>query len=161
MNYIIDGFNLGFKIDHIAQNIKKGQTDLAIKQIIRFVLSKIKSPGKKIIVFDGREQSGQSHQQMAGIKLIFSRKPQTADDIIRDFIRKTKNIENWFVVSSDNEIIFTAQDLGAKAIKSDQFLKQSAAAKKNKTHIQDKKSNPENVDVDYWKKLFEAGNDSE
>jgi predicted RNA-binding protein with PIN domain len=158
LNYIIDGFNLAFKITNIAPKLRKGQIDLAIKQLTQFVKSRIKnSKSKIIIVFDGRDNHGQSVTQLAGIKLLFSRKPQTADDIIRDFIRKTQNIEKWYVVSSDNEIIFTAQDHGAKAMKSDDFLKQTFTAKKNKNPISHEKSNPENIDVEYWRKLFEAG----
>jgi len=96
--------------------------------------------------------------KIPGIKLLFSQKPQTADDIIRDFIRKTTNIENWFVVSSDNEIRFTAQDHGAKALKSTDFLKQTFAQKKIENQMSQKKTNPDNVDVEYWRKLFESGN---
>ncbi len=159
MNYIIDGFNLAFKISSIAPNIKKGQIDLAIKQLTHFVRSKIKnSKSKVIIVFDGRDFAGHSKSKLAGINLIFSRKPQTADDIIRNFIRTTPNIENWCVVSSDNEIIFTAQDHGAKALKSSEFLKQSFATKKNENNISKNKSNPDNVDIEYWRNLFETGN---
>ena len=159
MNYIIDGYNLAFKISAIAPNLKKGQTDLAIKQLTQFVRSRIKNRKNKIIiVFDGRNMQGQLQSQISGIKLMFSHKPQTADDIIRDFIRKTPNIENWYVVSSDNEIIFTAQDHGAKTLKSTEFLKQTFAGKKSENQLSNKKTNPENIDVEYWRKLFESGN---
>ena len=159
MNYIIDGFNLAFKIPNIAQNLIKGQTGLAIKQLTHFVQNKIKnSKSKIIIVFDGRGPHGQTQTQASGIELIFSHKPQTADDIIRDFIRQTDKIGNWSVVSSDNEIIFTAQDHGAKVIKSDEFLKKELVSWKNKNQVRDNKTNPENVDVEYWRKLFESGN---
>jgi len=159
MNYIIDGFNLAFKIVGIAPTLRNGQTDLAIKQLTQFVKSKLKSnKGKIIIVFDGRDLHRQTIPSIPGIKLLFSQKPQTADDIIRDFIRKTTNIENWFVVSSDNEIRFTAQDHGAKALKSTDFLKQTFAQKKIENQMSQKKTNPDNVDVEYWRKLSESGN---
>jgi predicted RNA-binding protein with PIN domain len=159
MNYIIDGYNLGFKISTIEPVLKRGQTDLAIKQISQYVKNKLSTQrGRVIIVFDGRDFHGKAISQLAGIKLIFSRKPQTADDIIRKFIRETTQVENWTVVSSDNEIRFTAQDHGAKVLKSSEFTGKSFSKGKRGKPIPNNKTNPENVDIEYWQKLFEEGN---
>ncbi len=158
MNFIIDGFNLGFKINAIAPVLKSGQTDLAIKQIAQYVKKKLfTQSGRIIIVFDGRDFHGQAISQIAGIKLIFSRKPQTADDIIRKFIRETAQTRNWTVVSSDNEIRFTAQDHGAKVLKSTEFIGKTFAKRKQGKSISNNKTNPENVDIEYWQKLFAEG----
>ena len=159
MNYIIDGFNLAFKIESIAQSIKIGDTNKAIKQLIFFVQSRLSGKNSKIIiVFDGQDNNQPKKTSYNGASILFSKKPQTADDIIRDFIRKTHQIKNWIVISSDNEIIYTAKDHGAKTMKSVDFIKiQKTNSAKNDLSIEKEKSDPENIDVDYWRKIFNSG----
>jgi len=156
MNYIIDGYNLAFKIAPIAQTIKSGNTDKAIRQLTNYVSQKLNSKNTRIIiVFDGKHNDGNNTITVPGAKLMFSKKPQTADDIIRNFVRTTNNIKLWTIVSSDNEIIYTAQDHGAQTLKSHDFIR--ITSKKKTTPMDSKeKNNPQNVDIDYWKKMFDA-----
>lgn len=163
MNYIVDGYNLAFKIEQSSQNIKDGQTALVIKQVVHFVKSGIKDQrSKTIIVFDGKETNQPSKTSYFGVTLLFSKKPQTADDIIRNFIRNTKNIDKWTVVSSDNEILFTAQDLGAHTLKATDFIRMRNKLLQGKQKLSGNfnKQNPQNIDVEYWRKLFNSGNNS-
>ena len=156
MNYIIDGFNLAFKIKHIVPNLKLGKIDLAIDQLIQYLKSKLTKSGSKIIVvLDGQKYSSQSYPGRAGIKIIFSKKPQTADDIIREFIRSSANISKWCVISSDNEILYTAKDHGAQTMKSGDFLQ------KSRIDVQpdSQKNDPQNIDIEYWRGLFNAKKD--
>lgn len=159
MNYIIDGFNLAFKIESIAKSIKNGDTNKAIKQLIYFVQSRLNSKGSKvIIVFDGQENHQSKKSSFNGASILFSTKPQTADDIIRDFIRKTSHIKKWTVISSDNEILFTAKDHGANTMKSVDFINmRKKNGNKNNSSIEKEKNNPENIDVEYWQEIFNSG----
>ena len=154
MNYIIDGYNLGFKINSIATHIKSGNLDLAIQKLTQFVRTCIKDPKSKVlIVLDGQDSFNPKSINKAGIKLVFSKKPQTADDIIRDFIRKTKQLKNWCIVSSDNEIIYTAKDHGARTMKSIEFTNLKKKSKSLSEQYK-KKTNPQNIDLDYWRSVF-------
>ena len=163
MNYIIDGYNLAFVTDTISQTLKKGDTEIAIKQLIHYVRSVVnKKNSKVIIVFDGPNDSQPKKLREGSVDILFSKKPQTADDIIRTFIRKTANKSKWTVVSSDNEIIFTAEDHGVNTMKSSQFkdLKIKQAKSKKSLGIENK-SNPNNIDVNYWKEIFNSGKNNE
>ena len=155
-NYIIDGYNLGFKISSIAKWISAGETENAIQLIRNYVMSRLGQKADQIIlVFDGKTGNPAGNPKHGKIKILFSKKPQTADDIIRQFIRSQKNTSQWIVVSSDSEIRFTAEDMGAKAMTSENLiasLKQNR--NKSQTKINNEKYQPENVDVNYWLDKF-------
>ncbi len=160
---LVDGYNLAHKHPEISLWLKKGDTEKTIQLLISWLQS---GPGRKhskiILVFDGKRGNFNRQHYSSNIKLIFSKKPQTADDIIRDFIRNAENPSDWTVVSSDNEIIYTSQDHGAHTIKSETFLDQYSRNPKSKNkrpNNSTEKYNPENIDVDYWLKQF--GDDKE
>jgi len=155
-NYIIDAFNLGFKIPIIAQWISKGEIDRAIQLIINHINANLSTKAKKIImVFDGKHGNPNQTWSHKKIQIKFSKKPQTADDIIRNFIRNQNNACDWIVVSSDNEIRNTARAMGAKIISSDDLASINREEKNHKKPMeQNEKYNPQTVDVDYWLKQF-------
>ncbi len=152
MNYIIDGFNVAFKDAKTANLIRGGNTDAAISGTVALVRRILKNnKGKIVVVFDGKE--GQQAPRFPGLTVRFSKAPQKADDIIRAFVRKTKNINRWTVVSSDNEIRFSAQDHGAATLNAAEFL----AMKKttiDPSAEEVKKYEARNIDTEYWLKLF-------
>jgi len=154
-NYIIDGYNLGFKIPSIARWIRKGETDKAVKLIKNYVLNRFAVRADQlIIVFDGKAQMHDPDPQTKNLKVIYSSKPETADDIIRNFIRTVKNIRQWVVISSDNEIRYTAEDLGAKALSSEDFVNAYLEKSGSDLPINKEKYKPENIDLEYWLKKF-------
>lgn len=154
-NYLIDGYNLGFKIPAISKWINTGNTDHAVQLIQNYILSAVaKRANRIILVFDGKTGRSESNVKRGKIQVIFSSKPETADDIIRKFLRSTQQAKQWIVVSSDNEIRYTAEDMGASALLSEHFIASFQKKAKNQ-HIPNKeKYHPENVDVDYWLKKF-------
>jgi hypothetical protein len=159
MNYIIDGYNLAFKIKSIHNQILGGNTGKAIVLLIQFVKQQLHSKAEKIILALDGEKSSANKSNLSGIELWFSNKPQTADQLIQAFVRKLKNPRNWTVVSSDNEIIFTARDHGVNVLKSENFVNQKTAASvKNKFS---QKENPQNIDLDYWLNTFNSNKDDE
>jgi len=160
MNYIIDGYNLGYKIKSCIPLLKNGDTERAIPCILQSVAGRITAFDKKIIVvFDGRSGAFPRITSFSGIQVKFSKAPQKADDIIRNFLRKLKNPENWCSVSSDNEIIMTARAMGAQAEKSENFLSQQrkSSADRNRDSAEYKqKYQADNIDMNYWLKQFGA-----
>jgi len=155
MNYIIDGYNIGYKLPNVAEHLKHGETDKAIQLILSYIRASLSSTGKIIVVFDGKKGCFPNQSHPTGLTIKFSRKPQTADDIIRNFIRNQAHPKNWTVITSDNEIIYTAQDMGAKVLKT---LKSDSSGKKGSGSTEyDEKYHPQNVDVQEWLKLFEDG----
>jgi len=161
MNYLIDGFNVGFKDKTIAGWLRKGDTERAIDLILRIVRQNVPKAGRIIVVFDGRKYVFNKPVGYSGIEIIFSEKPQSADDIIRQKLRSLSDITSWMVVSSDHEIINTAKDLGARFIRSEEFLKSKFNRDSGKTQMTNvEKYNPKDVNIDYWLEQFKRG-DSE
>ena len=160
INYLIDGFNLGFKDSAIAEYLRKGDTSRAIDMIIRRVRLYVAKAARIIVVFDGKKAVLAQPARFAGIEIIFSQKPQSADDIIRQKLRNLDDTSAWIVVSSDHEIINTAKDLGAGVLRSEELLKTgtSEISSKGKTG-NEKKYNPTDINVDYWLEQFKRGND--
>jgi len=152
MNYIIDGYNLGHKLTKAADWLKKGDTEKAITIILNHIQANISGTGQVIAVFDGQAGPHAHPGSYGSIRIRFSRKPQTADDIIRDFIRNHPKPEQWTVISSDNEILYTAKDMGAKILTSQQFALAASSRPRQSEHSE--KYDPGNVDVDAWMKLF-------
>ena len=154
--YIIDGYNLGFKIPTISHWISKGETDKAIKLILNFINSHPALRSAQVtVVFDGKHGVHQTPHSYHGVQVKFSKKPETADDIIRNFLRKAEDIRSWTVVTSDNEIEYTAKDLGAQTIKSEVFKNQAQSHSPDKILKEnEQKYNPGEVDIDYWLEQF-------
>ena len=154
-NYIIDGYNLGYKIPSVAKWIRSGETDRAIQLIKNFANKLIPGADQIIIVFDGTNESKKCNTNHSKLQIRFSKKPQTADDIIRQFIRYQKNASKWIVVSSDSDIRHTAEDMGADVICSEKLiesLKSHSGRSQGKTNRE--KYRPDNVDIDFWLDKF-------
>lgn len=157
MNYIIDAFNLGFKLPSAAQFLQMGDTERAIKTILHFLQNKFSAKEKIIAVFDGQKGFYPGFSGYHPIEIKFSKAPQKADDIIRNFLRNTENASAWTVISSDHEIINTARAMGAQFVKSEIFIKsQPAPAKQQykKGSEYDQKFEADNIDMNYWLKQF-------
>jgi predicted RNA-binding protein with PIN domain len=156
-SFLIDGYNLGFKVPAIADTIKAGKTDLAIRQIVAHVQPLARQKNVSVlIIFDGKYGINSSKPNTGSLKIRFTKKPRIADDEIRDIIRKSTQKDRLIVVSSDNEIRFTAQDHGVEFMRSEEFLKQIANKTKfqsNETHL---KYDPDKVDIDYWLDQFQS-----
>ncbi len=154
--YIIDGFNLGYKVPQIAAKLKQNNLSSAIQAIILAVQTRLTEKVKQvIIVFDGQPFIQQQFNHSAHIKILFSRAPQKADDIIREFIRKTAEVRQCVVVTSDHEILNTAHDMGARTLTSSDFLATfPARGNRKQSAATEKKYNPQQIDMDYWLKIF-------
>ncbi len=160
-NYIIDGYNLGFKIPSIAKWIKNGKTAYAIQLIKNFIINNlVQTSNQVILVFDGKSEIIGNDSKQGKLYVKFSKKPQTADDIIRQSIRSQKNPSQWIVVTSDSEIRFTAEDMGAVVMTSENLIG-SIKQNRSKSQIQchREKYQPENIDVNYWLDQFNQSGD--
>ncbi len=160
INYLIDGFNVGFKDNTIAERLHKGDTERAIDLTLLRIRQRVRKAGSIIVVFDGRKHVFNKPAGYSGIEIIFSKKPQSADDIIRQKLRNLSDPAVWLVVSSDHEIINTAKDLGARVLRSEEFLKthpNSGSAESQTKNVE--KYNPKDVNIDYWLEQFKRGNE--
>ena len=156
---IIDGYNLLGAKDRGA--LRTGQnSEFAREALLHELATYRHRVGHTMtVVFDAwRQQGGSQHlEHRAGLTVVFTKQGERADQVIQRLIRAQGT--DCVVVSSDHEIINTAQSHGAFVFRSHEFLvklrNRSAASSRltkpdsfieeNDTHITrrpDKKGNP-------------------
>jgi predicted RNA-binding protein with PIN domain len=122
MHIIIDGYNLIRQSDSLRRferlGLEKGREEL-IKRLAAY--RKLK--GHRItVVFDGwiGGHLQEERQQEASIRIIYSRRGEKADEVIKRIARKGSG-EELVVVTSDREIAQTVVRSGGVAIASPEF----------------------------------------
>ena len=128
IHIIIDGYNL------IRQSSSLSILDQQDIQIARDTLIDILAAYKKMkrhsitVVFDGTSapQFSPNRDQQKGIKIIFSRIGESADEVIKRMARHER--EKALVVSSDRDVVDSAAALGAATISSTHFESKLAMA---------------------------------
>ena len=123
IHIIIDGYNLIRQSNTLSdfdnQSLQLGREALVDKLV---AFKKIKHH-KITVVFDGINSPSfsQHNDYIKGIKIIFSRNGESADEVIKKMSAMEK--EKALIVSSDNDIIGHASAHGAATINSNAFEK--------------------------------------
>lgn len=118
MPYIIDGHNLIHYLDDIELDDPHDEAKLVIK--IRGFCARTRK--KCVVVFDEGLPGGISSLSTPSVKVIFAASRQSnADRIIRERIRLTHDVKGWIVVTSDNEILDEARNVGMRGLKCANF----------------------------------------
>lgn len=143
--YLVDGNNLA---GTGSASGRRGVVDL----IRRHTLSR---GGRYTIIFDGPpDDHFVGDLDLGAVKIRFSGS-RSADEIIRQSLRATKNPRNLTVVTSDRSLASSCRSLGARVMGCGEFqgmLKSSPATEGAQ------KERPANVDVAFWEDFF-AGPD--
>jgi len=142
MRIIIDGYNC------IRQTDLRRFEDISLengrKELIKRLSAYKKAKGHKVtVVFDGILGGSHSEERdrSAGISIIYSRKGETADEVIKRIVGTST--EELLVVSSDREIAFAVERKGFTAVSSPIFARKiadtgsrsSALCEKENDHI--------------------------
>ena len=109
------------------------------------------APADITVVFDGAGPQDGQGGRAAGIGVLFSRPPQSADDRIRALVNAARDPGRLLVVSSDREVWRHARNRGAEIITSQQFGDRMFAALQKKGAAE----KPQTVDVEAWQEIFE------
>jgi predicted RNA-binding protein with PIN domain len=150
MPYLIDGHNLipklGLRLDSIDDEM---ELIAILQEFCRLERRQVE------VFFDGAPASQSGTRKLGAVTAHFVRLGTTADDAIRNRLKKLgKSARNWTVVSSDRQVQTNAHASQAEVISSDAFaglLKQArnSAPKPN----DDRKISQQ--EVEEWLKLFE------
>jgi len=151
MPTLIDGHNLIGKLPDIDLADPDDEAKLVLK--LRTYCARTRK--RVTVVFDHGLPGGKSHELSGGgVDVRFASTTRTADGILRERIRKSKNPRGITVVTSDRSIITDAEARGARVVRSEDFADQLAGAPA-KDAKQDQK--PSDDDVAYWMAQFKKG----
>jgi predicted RNA-binding protein with PIN domain len=122
MHIIIDGYNLIRQSDSLRRYERLG-LEKGRKELIKRLAHYRKLKGHRItVVFDGwiGGPLHEERQQEAGIRIIYSRRGEKADEVIKRIARRGSG-EELVVVTSDREIAEAVERSGGVAIASPEF----------------------------------------
>ena len=121
MHIIIDGYNLIRQSDTLKR-YERFSLEEGRKALIRFLAVYKRHKGHKLtVVFDGWESgpAEEERDRQEGIDIIYSRRGEKADDVIKRIVQKTG--EEVIVVTSDRDIADFVSRRGRTAVSSQDF----------------------------------------
>jgi len=119
----IDGHNLIHRIKELREYMQKDHENARNELISRLVRLISKKNINIHLVFDGNRVGQPSNQNINGIHVTYSIKPQTADTVIKLLLDKSNNPRNVLVISSDNSVYQYAKTSKAQVLRSEEFYK--------------------------------------
>ncbi|MBN2396950.1 MAG: NYN domain-containing protein [Deltaproteobacteria bacterium] len=122
MHIIIDGYNLIRQSDSLRR-IERLGLERGRSELIRRVAAYRRSKGHRVtVVFDGWLDGSAKEERLRedGVTVIYSRRGETADEVIKRMARVERGTE-LVVVSSDREVADAVTRAGGVAISSPEF----------------------------------------
>jgi len=155
---LIDGYNLLYK-DGALKNLAERSLESARDQLLSMVAAWRSGETEIQIVFDGRGTDSQRREATTpGIRVLFSRYPQTADEVILEIIDKERRRSSLTVVTSDEKDIGrVARSEGVRWISSEKFIRRLRRAKGRPTAPSEKPLTTSPEEMAYWLQRFGAG----
>jgi predicted RNA-binding protein with PIN domain len=129
---ILDGYNVIHKIPQLQSHLNHSLED-ARKALANFIITWARTHNHKgsiSIVFDGRDGIINSRQSLCGIKCIYTKTKQEADDKIISLVRNTPNKKDITIISDDNYVTNNCKAHGA-IVRPAQYLLQEHKAPPN------------------------------
>ncbi len=120
MNYIIDGYNLLFRLLHSGENISERREEL----ILSFAEHAMQAEMNMTIVFDSHFQNTLlQRKHIRNLEVVYTDMGETADDHILSLLKRHENPKNCMVVTSDNQLSWRCRRQLAKTQSVETFLK--------------------------------------
>lgn len=109
---LIDGYNLIRQSERLAEQERRGGLEAGRTALIRELSAYRAVTGDQaVVVFDGDEGVAYLPRasRQAGVAVVFSRQPESADDVIESLLRKRHGKKSVLAVSSDRRILGAAR----------------------------------------------------
>jgi predicted RNA-binding protein with PIN domain len=154
MPLLIDGHNLIGQLPDIRLDDPHDEAKL-VSQLKAYVAR----TGKRVtVVFDRGMPGGHSDLSSGRIEVVFAATGHTADGILRERIHHSRNPRGLIVVTSDRDVIRTAESRGARVLRARAFVKQLQTSCPVRQGV---KQNPHlsEAEVAEWLELFGLEND--
>ncbi len=162
MAYLIDGHNLIGQLPDISLTDPDDEAKL-VQKLLGFTA---RTQKRIIVVFDGGLPGGKSRMTTGKVEVIFATARSTADTVMKERIKRTRDAGQWIVVSNDREVLAAAHERKIATLTSAAFaaqLKQTSALRKAKRK-QDGEAPDVYVspaEVEAWLKLFNGDDQDE
>jgi predicted RNA-binding protein with PIN domain len=156
MHYLIDGYNLLFRLSESKKNLETARKNIISSIQIEFAALVLEGT----IVFDGAhrrgEESGLSYR--SPLVIAYSPSGETADQAILERLEIARTPADITVVSNDRKLIAEAKRLHAKTLSLNAFLSHlEKKHAKSKQHEEDRPAYRESKkELDRLLKIFEA-----
>ena len=153
MPYLIDGHNLIGQLPDLSLDDPHDEAKL-VERLKSFMAHRRK---RCTVVFDGGLPGGPSRNLSTGsVRVIFAHSNTTADRIIMERLRNTRDARAWTVVTADREIIAVAERCHARIQSPADFAREMQAAHTAPVPKDDPDPHLSPQDVQEWLRLFGA-----
>ena len=155
---MIDGHNLIGRLPTISLQDPDDED-----QLVRMLVSYRARTRRRItVVFDpGGAFALSEVRRQGGIEVVFAPHGSSADTVIAQRVRRSRNPQSWLVVTSDRQLAQTVTRLGARVRSADAFvsdLTPASEAAQGDALPPEKDTPPTPEEVDVWLALFEDQN---
>ena len=121
---ILDGYNVTHAVPELARHLDRS-LQAAREELVRLCQAyraRRGDIGKLYVVFDGRDADAPvAHARQGGVTVLFTRKPEEADQRILRVIEAEGRRARCVVVSNDNEVCNNARAFGAGILSAQAF----------------------------------------
>ena len=121
---VLDGYNVIHALPELARHLDRSLEAAreALVALCRDYRARRGDIERLYVVFDGDHASGRwPKTERGGVTVLFTERPEKADERILSLIRAQGGRARFLVVSNDNEIFNNARALGARAISAQEF----------------------------------------
>jgi len=129
---ILDGYNVTHAVPELAQHMNRSLQSAreALVRLCQAYRIRRGDIGQFYVVFDGRQAdvSGSHEQHHGSVTVLFTQKPEEADERILRVIEAERGRSRCLVVSNDNEVSNNARAFGARVISAQAFYEQARPA---------------------------------
>lgn len=161
---LIDGYNLIRQSERFSEQERRGGLEAGRTALIRALSTYRAATGDRVtVVFDGDEGVGvvTGARRQEGIAVIFSRPPESADDVIVTQVRRRHGKKAVLVVSSDRKILDAARRNRVAGMRAEAFeaemTRRIAEGFRRKRSGPEQEARPDAEEVAYWEKVFREG----
>ena len=158
---LIDGYNLIRQSERLSEQERRGGLEAGRTALVRALSAYRAATGDRVTaVFDGDEGIGTvtGARRQEGVAVIFSRPPDSADDVIVTQVRRRHGKKAVLVVSSDRKILDAARrnrvaGMRAEAFEAEMARRIAEGPKRGRSGAK-QEAGPDAEEVAYWEKMF-------
>ncbi len=159
---LLDGYNLLFR----EREAPGGASLRDLREEFVRRVDAIRVPGQEVsIVFDGRPGPTGRGERSTGLRVIFSKSPRSADDLIVSLVKKEPRGQVT-VITRDRELIARVKSAGGRVASPADFFapparRRSAPRPGGSGRRGGKPAPPSGAELDEWERLFEREHDDD